>query len=45
MWFSEVIHISDNDDYDSTYPISSVIEDWKNDGDYEVDVKRTKMTS
>lgn len=44
VWFSEIIHISDNDDYDSVYPIDSVIEHWNNEGDYEVDVQRTKMT-
>ena len=42
IWFSELIHISDNDDYDSIYPIEKVIEDWNSDGDYKVNVKRTK---
>ncbi len=42
IWFSELIHISDNDDYDSIYPIEKVIEDWNSDGDYKVSVKRTK---
>lgn len=44
VWFSEVINISDNDDYDSVYPIDSVIEHWNNEGDYEVTVKRTKKS-
>lgn len=42
VWFSEVINISDNDDYDSVYPINSVIEHWNNEGDYDVSVKRIK---
>ena len=44
IWFSETINISDNDDYDSVYPIASVIEHWNNDGEYDVKVKRTKKT-
>ena len=42
VWFSEVINISDNENYDIVYPIDTVIEDWNNEGDYEVTVKRTK---
>ena len=42
IWFSEMINISDSEDYDSIYPISSVIEDWNNEGEYMVTVKRTK---
>ena len=42
--FSELIYISDNDDYDSIYPIEKVIEDWNSDGDYKVSVKRTKKS-
>ena len=44
VWFSEVINISDNDDYDCVYPIDSVIEHWSNEGDYEVTVKRSKKS-
>ena len=44
VWFSEIINISDNDDYDSVYPIDSVIEHWNSEGDYEVAVKRTGRT-
>ena len=44
VWFSEIINISDNDDYDSVYTIDSVIEHWNNEGDYEVAVKRTGRT-
>ena len=44
VWFSEVINISDNDDYDNVYPIDAVKEDWNNDGDYEVTIKRTKVS-
>lgn len=42
VWFSEIIHISTDDNYDNIYPIDSVIENWNNEGDYEVIVKRTK---
>ena len=41
-WFSELINISDNDDFDSIFPIEKVIEEWNCDGDYKVSVKRTK---
>lgn len=41
-WFSEVITISDHDDYDSVYPIASVIEDWNDYGEATVEVKRTR---
>ena len=41
-WFSELINISDNDDFDSVFPIEKVIEEWNCDGDYKVSVKRTK---
>lgn len=44
VWFSEVINITNNDDYDSVYPIDSVIEHWNNDGDYEVVVKRSRKS-
>ena len=44
VWFSEEINISDNDDYDSVYPIESVIGHWGNEGDYDVVVKRTKKS-
>ena len=42
IWFSEMIKISDTDDYDNIYPIASVIEDWNNDGEYIVTVNRTR---
>jgi len=44
IWFSEVITISDNDDFDSIYPVESMVEEWSNDGEDEVSVQRTKQT-
>ncbi|MBR1470885.1 MAG: hypothetical protein IJ600_13195 [Lachnospiraceae bacterium] len=42
-WFSEIITISDNDDYDQVFSIEDVKEAWSNDGENTVDVKRTRM--
>ena len=41
IWFSEVITISENDDYDAVYSIDEVIEAWSDEGDNEVNVIRT----
>lgn len=41
IWFSEIITISEHDDYNSMYPISRVIEDWSDDGENKVKVIRT----
>ena len=41
IWFSEVIRISEDDNYDAIYPISDVIEAWFNEGTDKVNVKRT----
>lgn len=41
-WFSEVIIISDTDDYDSVFPISEVSQTFSNYGEYSVNVKRTR---
>ncbi len=41
-WFSELITIADNDNYDKIFSIDDVKEAWSNDGDYLVDVKRVR---
>lgn len=41
IWFSEVITISKNDDYDNIYSIDEVIEAWSNEGDNKVNVHRS----
>lgn len=42
-WFSQVITIVENDDYDHIYPVENVIDTWSNDGEYQVAVKRTRQ--
>ena len=44
IWFSETIDIDKNKDINDIYPIKKVIEDWNNDGEYTVTVKRTTIT-
>lgn len=41
IWFSEVITISDNENYDSIYPVDEVIDAWSEQGVNKVDVIRT----
>ena len=41
IWFSEIITISEHDDYNSMYPISRVVEDWSDEGENIVKVIRT----
>ncbi|MBQ7898160.1 MAG: hypothetical protein IJ323_07020 [Clostridia bacterium] len=41
VWFSEVITISENDDYNSVYPVDEVIEVWSDQGENKVNVIRT----
>ena len=41
-WFSELITIADNDDYDQVFSIDDVKEAWSNDGEYQVDVQRVR---
>ena len=41
VWFSEVITISEHDDYDSIYPVDEVVEVWSDQGDNKVKVIRT----
>lgn len=41
VWFSEVITISEHDDYDAIYPIDEVIELWSDQGENKVNVRRT----
>lgn len=42
VWFSEVITISENDDYDAVYSIDEVAEVWSDEGDNKVNVIRTR---
>ena len=42
VWFSEVIMIYENDDYDVVYPVDEVIEAWSNDGENKVEVTRSR---
>lgn len=41
VWFSEVINISEHDNYNSIFPISQVIDSWSDDGENKVNVVRT----
>ena len=41
IWFSEVITINENDDYDAVYSIDKVVEAWSDDGENKVKVIRT----
>ena len=41
VWFSEVITISENDDYNTIYPIDEVIDVWSNQKENKVNVIRT----
>lgn len=42
MWFSEVITVSDNDNYDALFPISKAAESFSDYGEHKVDVRRTR---
>ena len=39
--FSEVITISEKEDYNSVFPVSQAIDLWSNEGENEVNVVRT----
>ena len=41
IWFSEVITINENDDYDAVYSIDQVVEAWSDEGENKVNVIRT----
>ena len=41
IWFSEVITINENNDYDAVYSIEEVVEAWSNEGENKVNVIRT----
>lgn len=41
VWFSEDIMVSDNNDYDTLFPIEEVIDTLSNEGEYKVRVSRT----
>ena len=41
IWFSEVITINENDDYDAVYSIDEVVEAWSDEGKNKVNVIRT----
>lgn len=43
VWFSEFITISNNDDFDSVYPICKAKAGWKSDESDEVVIKRTTI--
>ena len=40
IWFSEEIAISENDQYDTLFPIEEVVDAWSNEGEYMVRVER-----
>ena len=42
-WFSEIITIANNDDYDQVFSIEEAKNAWSNDGENDVDVKRIRM--
>lgn len=42
IWFAEEIFIAHNDNYEAIFSKESLIESWSNDGDYEVEVTRTR---
>ena len=42
IWFSEVITIFDNDNYDAFFPVEQAIDAWSEDGENDVTVIRTK---
>ncbi len=44
VWFSEIITISENDNYDSLFSISEAVDSFSNYGEYRVDIKRTKYS-
>lgn len=41
IWFSEVITISFDDDYEKVFPMQKIIESWSNEGEYDVRVQRS----
>lgn len=43
VWFSELIGISNHDDYDAVFPIEQAKAAWSNDGTYDVEIKRTRQ--
>ena len=43
-FFSETISISLDEEFDNIYPISNVIEDWSDEGENKVEVKRRKYS-
>ena len=40
--YNENIFFNKSEDYDAIYPIHKVIEDWNNEGEYQVSVERNK---
>lgn len=38
--FSEIIHFAKNENYCKLYPIQKIIENWNNDGEYNISVTR-----
>lgn len=41
-WFSELITIKENDEYDNVFPIQEAKESWSNDGELKVEVQRSR---
>lgn len=42
-WFSEMINIANNDDYDSIHSIDELKEEWSNEGEDKVDIERKRI--
>lgn len=43
-WFSELITIKENDDYNQAFSVDDQKESWSNDGEYKVNVKRVRKS-
>lgn len=43
IWFSEIISIADNDDYDHIFSIEELKDAWSNDGEDEVKIQRSRI--
>ncbi|MBQ6637806.1 MAG: hypothetical protein IJH82_04035 [Lachnospiraceae bacterium] len=43
-WFSEIISIRDNDDYNQIFSVDEVKEEWSNEGEKSVSIERKRIT-
>ena len=43
-WFSEIISIRDNDNYNQIFPVDEVKEEWSNEGEKSVSIERNRIT-